>query len=223
VSDGGLESLRKLWLVQHAGRAEPTDEPEYVPPEQAVREAEVLAPLPAHLRRRMLSRLVELRLRFDSADALADWLRRGDWEWYGTLTFRDCRDPAYAMRVWRKWLDRINRRIWGRRYRKSPAKGVWGFVAWERQARGAWHAHFVLAGAKDTATFAAMRDWEAVTRTKDDSEGSYARIFRYDPTSGGAGYCAKYVTKEAAGNGTWELFGHWPPERWPLLYDAAQA
>ena len=62
-----------------------------------------------------------------------------------------------------------------------------------------------------------MKHWENATRTQDDPEGSYARIFLYDPTQGGAGYCAKYVTKEATGQGAWEVFGPWPPERWPLL------
>ena len=68
------------------------------------------------------------------------------WEWYGTLTFRDCQSLEYATRIWLKWLHRINQKIWGRRYRNRPDEGVWGFVAFELQQRGDWHAHFLMAG-----------------------------------------------------------------------------
>lgn len=223
AGDGGYRSLALLWRVMLAGDAASDEgrEKARVPVEEAVRAAQVVGRLTRRQQRQLEARVTGLRLQWDAADALAEWLRITPWEWYGTLTFLDCRDAAYAARRFGQWLDRVNRRVWGRRYRKRPSDGLWGFVAWERQRRGDWHAHLVAAGAQGSDVFAAMKDWEAVTRTQANADGSYARIYVYDPERGGAGYCAKYVTKEAAGDGAWDIFGTWPPQRWPLL--AAQA
>lgn len=157
------------------------------------------------------------RLVFGAANALADWLtEHGEcWRWFGHLTFSSCRDLDYARRTWLRWLERVNRQQWGRHWRRKLKRGddvgVWGFVAWEQQKRGDWHAHFLLAGVTthdELGRAAAVNAWVNL-----GAGCSWAqRIESFDREQGGAGYAAKYVSKEASGRGSWDLFGQWRHE-----------
>ena len=172
-----------------------------------VREAEVLAPVRPCDRRRLRARLADASTAKHAADAMADVLAKTPWRWFATLTFRSCHSLEYAERAVGRWLDRESRHVWGRRYRNRPGQGLYGFVAYERQRRGDWHAHLLLAGTRRRSRFDAMRAWELATDTKDG--GSFARIFPYDVERGAAGYCAKYLTKEATHRCWWDFCGAW--------------
>jgi len=178
--------------------------------------------------RRWQGRAHHRRLVFGAADALADWLTEHAeyWRWFGHLTFRSCRDLDFAGRVWLWWLERVNRQQWGRHWRRKLKRGddvgVWGFVAWEQQKRGDWHAHFLLAGVNVTpdelGRAAAVEAWVNIGA----GAACAQRIEAFDREQGGAGYAAKYASKEASGRGSWDLFG----EKWryevvlPLLETA---
>jgi len=103
----------------------------------------------------------------------AGWLEvlaRHSWDWFATLTFRGSesrgvrgaqRDvhPEAAHKVFKCWLNLVNRKVYGRRwYRKCG--GVTWVRAMEWQKRGVLHFHVLLAGVPDEVRrLRAMDEW----------------------------------------------------------------
>ena len=107
VGDGGMEALDLLRRVAAEaygdGDTEPREPKQRVSIDEAIRQAEIAGPLTRKRKQQIRARLAELRLRWDSADGLADWLKASPhWEWYGTLTFRDCQSLEYPARTGRR-------------------------------------------------------------------------------------------------------------------------
>ncbi len=130
--------------------------------------------------------------------ALRDMLLPYPWQWFGHLTFETCLSLDYAQRAVGRFFNELSRRQWGRNYWKRPHEGLYAFVAFERQKRGDWHAHFLAAGTREMRRLHAMDIWS--------KRHGYARIYAYDPERGGAAYAVKYATKEF--DGDWTLVGH---------------
>lgn len=77
--------------------------------------------------------------------AWREFLSRWRWDWFVTVSYRGCPHPDLARRRLQKWLNQINRAIYGRRWYKRT-RGV-GFVLFpEQQYRGVVHHHVLLLG-----------------------------------------------------------------------------
>ena len=147
-------------------------------------------------------------------NALRDWLKTYPWEWFGHLTFQSCPSLAYAKRAVGRYFNELSRRAWGRNYSKRTNEGLYAFVAYERQKRGDWHAHFVAAGTCGMNQFDAMELWSG--------RHGWARIYVFDAERGGVAYATKYATKEI--DGDYSLIGRWRMiEGLPLLRSHGKA
>lgn len=127
-------------------------------------------------------------------EVLTGWLLRWRWEWFATGTFKQCDSLDYCRRRARAWWRSLSRAVYGRRWERR-GEGVYGVVAYERQQRGDWHWHALVAGLRGEsyATGHALyrRDgllWLAPVR------------------DGGVQYVTKYATK----GDRWDVFGRWP-------------
>lgn len=179
-----------------------------------------------------------------------DWIKSYPWEWFGHLTFESCQNLQYAKNEVSRFFNRLSRRAWGRNYHKRQDEGVFAFVAFERQKRGDWHAHFLAAGTRNLIRLDAMTDWYRPVVGKPKTEPpaprrgrkprwkrrvsgrradalpanrrGFARIYAFDSERGGAAYATKYATKEI--DGDYVLIGHWRGnEELPLLRAQGEA
>jgi hypothetical protein len=162
-------------------------------------EQELVASMGGVDARRWLARRAQRERQWAVQNALRDLLRLYPWEWFGHLTFETCHSLDYAKRAVGRYFNFLSRRAWGRNYTKRRDEGLYAFVAFERQKRGDWHAHFLAAGTREMRRLDAMDAW--FTRH------GFARIYAYDPERAGAGYAVKYATKEF--DGDYALIGSW--------------
>ena len=129
--------------------------------------------------------------------AYADFLERYEWQWLATLTFQDNVHPEAARKKYGRWIDWVNRRAHGRRYRRWT-KGVYWALATELQKRGVIHFHALLADAEDLNLRVSRKDarnrWYEI-------EG----IARIDPITHGLGAVTNYVSKYVVKGGDLEL------------------
>lgn len=121
-------------------------------------------------------------------DAWAELLCRWPWDWFATLTFRGDPHPEQADKVFRVWVSKLNRRLYGVRWSKY-GKGLRWIRATELQRRGVIHYHALLGG--DRLAQERRLDW----MDEWDRLAGHARI--EVPESAGAvvSYCSKYVVK----------------------------
>ncbi len=78
----------------------------------------------------------------------ATWLASFDWQWFVTLTFPDNVHPEAARKRLEHWLDYVNRRYFGRRYKRRGESVYWACAS-ELQKRGVLHYHLLVAGPED--------------------------------------------------------------------------
>jgi hypothetical protein len=136
-------------------------------------------------------------------EAWAEFLGRWPWDWFTTHTFRSSRykHPEAADKVFRLWISKLNRHLYGPRWYKR-AGGVWWARASEPHQSGALHFH-ALIGGPGLAELNRM-DWmdcHAKKRGIPSCErcwyclAGFARIEQ--PWADGAvrNYCSKYTAK----------------------------
>jgi hypothetical protein len=118
--------------------------------------------------------------------------RKGGWDWYATLTFRDP-SPEEILRGWTKIGMGYSKRA-GDAFLKllGEMKGLgthYWFRAREYQRdRGVPHYHMLIGGVEDLRRDEAWKWWY-------DNFG-FARILPYEVGKGARFYLCKYVTKE---------------------------
>lgn len=129
-------------------------------------------------------------------EAYGAWLEGLDWHSFGTFTFRQPRSVRRAGEIFRAFLDAGTARC-GEFF--APSVVVWGS---EPHKSGDGHIHALLrwhpwCGLRAEA-FACSAEWRA----------RYGRVelSKYDPTRGAAYYLTKYVLKDAAGSGEWDVW-----------------
>ena len=132
--------------------------------------------------------------------AYAHCIRQCEWALWASLTFRGNPSQARALRVFRCWMHILQRRAFGRHYwnRKPRIRWVRGM---ERQRRGTWHFHVLLAaGPRVSAEYAAVQ-WRRLAGDAD--------IRAYNPSKGAAYYLYKTYSTEVGGEvdlgGSWAL------------------
>jgi hypothetical protein len=91
------------------------------------------------------------------ANAWADWIPNlpVKFVWFATLTFKNLVHPEKANKIFRVFINKLNREIYGCHYNNNPLKGVVWVRGMERQSqwsrgqhqpgRGAIHYHVLIA------------------------------------------------------------------------------
>ena len=126
-------------------------------------------------------------------EGYTELMRRFDlfWKWYVTMTFRlgnsksGSVHPERADKEFRHWLDRLNRQIFGRNYKKRKDTGTLVARSTEIGSRGGLlHFHGLIGRIPERIQ---RVEWK---ETWNDIAG-FARIYAYDPMLGGAAYLSK--------------------------------
>jgi hypothetical protein len=122
------------------------------------------------------------------SEAWADFLGRWPWDWFGTHTFRVETHPEAADKVFRVFVSKINRRLYGVRWNKHK-RGIRWVRALELQRRGVIHFHTLMGGAglSELRRLEWMDLWNELA--------GYARITQPENSDAVRRYCAKYVIK----------------------------
>lgn len=125
------------------------------------------------------------------AEAYRDWLSVYPWTNFLTLTFKpsgptgSCH-PEKGDKIFRKFLDEVNKLIWGKRYKKQYRKGVIVARAVEKGKRGGLlHYHCVLGRVPDYI------DCEMLEKLWIFVGGGFCRIERVKSTKDVVQYMAK--------------------------------
>ncbi len=139
-----------------------------------------------------------------------DFINHWSWNWFCTFTFRgDSVHPEKADKLFRVFISKINRALYGSRWYKH-GQGVKWIRAIEMQRRGVIHYHALIGGVgvEDLRRLTYMDEW-------DDMAG-YARIEPIDSAEAVIAYISKYVLKD----GEIDLGGPLHDLDHPLLKDA---
>jgi len=120
------------------------------------------------------------------SEAWLSFLSRWRWEWIAHLTFREDVHPEAADKVFRVWLSKLNRELFGKRWYKRGQGVVW-VRGLERQRRGVIHFHSLLAGVGDARRLTWMDEWNKLA--------GFARIWPVASQRQAVQYVTKYVVK----------------------------
>ena len=125
--------------------------------------------------------------------AWAGFLSTQDWQWFVTFTFKEEIHPEAADKLYRVWLNKLNRELYGQRWRKKPSGGVKWCRALEWQKRGVLHYHALISNSGYASSTMIARIWE---KLGEDSKAGFIKVDQYDESLGGAeAYLSKYVAK----------------------------
>lgn len=118
--------------------------------------------------------------------------RKGDWDWYATLTFRD-RTPEEQARGWTKagwkYTENACNAFLTHLTFETMAKPIWWFRAREYQRwRGVPHWHLLIGGVAEVRRDEMWQWWF--------NKYGINRILPYEREKGARFYLCKYVTKE---------------------------
>jgi len=125
-------------------------------------------------------------------DAWTEFLKKWEWEQFGTFTFREePGHPEVADKLYRVLVSKVNRGLYGPRWHKKGLGITWT-LAVERQQRGTVHFHTLwgLTGPMVQAKefrFQAMGWWNELA--------GFARIYPIENENAVRGYVSKYVVK----------------------------
>lgn len=127
-------------------------------------------------------------------DQWTEWLSSFDWQWFVTFTFKEAIHPEAADKLYRVWINKLNRAIYGPKWSKRPEeKGVKHVRALEWQKRGVLHYHALVANTGIETRERWATEWQKLA---EDSKAGFIKIDQYDEQKGGAAaYLSKYVTK----------------------------
>ena len=122
--------------------------------------------------------------------AWGDFVARWPWEWFVSLTFTDDTHPERALKLFRVWVSKLNRQLYGPRWHKKEPYGVLSVVAVEFQKSGRVHLHALMAGVGDARRLSWMDRWWDLDRLA----GS-PRIYPVENREAVSTYVTKYVSK----------------------------
>ena len=130
------------------------------------------------------------------------------WEIFFTGTFRELlTNLDRAKAIFGRFRNQLSRMCYGKNYWQREGDGVFGFVAYEKQKRGAWHLHALLAGLNGLRYENIHEAWRLAFGKGAKNSDGYSLV---KPFKRGAGiYVAKYTAKEAGLDLTWDAFGPW--------------
>ncbi len=119
----------------------------------------------------------------DASKAFGEFLSIPQWEWYTTHTFAgEFMSPKLGDKHYYAWMKSLEL--------AANARGMprpFYFRVTELQKREVIHYHSLIGGVGDIRRLLFKDFWEL---------NGFARIEKYDPVRGAAGYVAKYLTKD---------------------------
>jgi hypothetical protein len=123
-----------------------------------------------------------------TAMAYSKYLRSYSWQWFVSLTFKEppSRDKARAML--NAWLNKQNRRQFGKRYCKRSERLFYMSIE-DLQAREAIHYHLLITNLKHQKPekqTQATQDWSQLC-------GGDAQVLLYRPDLGGVEYLCQKI------------------------------
>ena len=131
----------------------------------------------------------------NSKKALHDaWISLAEpypWEWFVTLTFAQCVHPEAALKYFRRFVNKLNTELYGRRWHKELHGGIMWLVALERQSNNNPHLHALMLGTHSLRRLSKMDEWEQLALST-----GFARIEKVKYQSESIAYVTKYVTKD---------------------------
>jgi hypothetical protein len=126
-------------------------------------------------------------------EGFTELIKRYDlmWNWYVHMTFRlgntkyGSVHPERADALFKRWLDQINKEIFGRNYKKRSDQGALAARSTEIGGKGGLlHFHGLIGRIPDRLQRMEWKEnWNGLA--------GFARIFKYDPNLGGAAYLSK--------------------------------
>jgi hypothetical protein len=126
-------------------------------------------------------------------EGFTELIKRYDplWNWYVHMTFRlgntkyGSVHPERADKEFRHYIDRLNKQIFGRNYKKRSDRGTLVARSTEIGGKGGLlHFHGLIGRIPDRVQRLEWKEnWNDVA--------GFARIFKYDPSLGGASYLSK--------------------------------
>jgi hypothetical protein len=115
-------------------------------------------------------------------------------QWFCTLTFTEDVHPERAAKLFRLFVRRLNRQLYGAHFERRGLEGIFWVLAWEYQKRGVLHFHALLGDVEDLNTRARRLDWMDQWHGFGSPAG-IARIEAIDSQDAVRDYVTKYVTK----------------------------
>jgi len=126
-------------------------------------------------------------------EGFTELIKRFDpmWNWYCHMTFRLGNTKSGSMGaeradvLYRRFIDRLNVQIYGRNYKKHPDRGVLSARSTEIGGFGGLlHFHGLIGRVPERIQRVEWKErWNDLA--------GFARIFKYDPSLGGAAYLSK--------------------------------
>lgn len=121
-----------------------------------------------------------------------EFVRRFEWHWFCTMTFRNRIHPEAADKRFRLFVSKLNRKLFGPRWHRKRAETIYWVRGLEYQKRDVIHFHALLGcRGKDLNHHAIRRYW---SDTWNELAG-FARIEVVRSGADAARYITKYVTK----------------------------
>lgn len=122
--------------------------------------------------------------------AYAGFIAGWPWEWFVTLTFSQDVHEERASKLFRLWISKLNRELYGVPRKKRP-RGVYWVLAFETQKSGRWHIHALVTGVKQARRLSWMDKWTSL-----DKVTGWARIEDVRDEAAVSKYLTKYVSKD---------------------------
>lgn len=127
-------------------------------------------------------------------EAWQEFLARFPMQWFCTFTFQDSVHPERAEKLFRLFIRRLNRKLYGRHFERKGHVGVYWVLAWEYQKRGVLHFHALIGDVEDLNLRARRLDFMDLWAGFGAPAG-FARIEAIDSQQAVQRYVTKYVSK----------------------------
>ena len=126
--------------------------------------------------------------------AWRDFLARYPMQWFCTFTFTDSVHPERAAKLFRLFIRRLNRYLYGSHCERKGLQGVFWALAWEYQKRGVLHFHALIGDVEDLNLRANRLNWMDQWLAFGPPAG-FARIEAINSPDKVRDYVTKYVAK----------------------------
>jgi hypothetical protein len=117
-------------------------------------------------------------------------------QWFCTFTFKTETHPEAADKLFRVWLNILNRTIFGKRWRERAPGGVIWVRALEWQRRGVIHYHALILGLPGNQSLELAQHFQSVWREEMGVGFSRIDLIKHGTQEAVSNYVSKYVTKD---------------------------
>ena len=122
--------------------------------------------------------------------AYGDFFAQWQWDWFTTLTFNDSVHPEKAEKLFRVWISRLNKDLYGRRWFNREPHGTHWLLTIEFHKSGSIHLHALVGNTKDARRLSWMDNWHEL-----DYKSGFARVEPITYKGAATRYVTKYTTK----------------------------